>query len=87
MAAMKPKLANLEDVTLAWVLGARAVRASDGATSQVLWENPDSGATTDDLCIRVRQVSPAYVGPVLDELHRMLIDSPALRQFVAAKPL
>jgi len=74
MAAMKPKLANLEDVTPSWVLGARAVRASDGSSSQVLWENPDSGASTDDLCIRVQQVSPAYVGPVLEKL-RLLIDT------------
>jgi len=71
---MKPKLANLEDVTPGWVLGARAVRASDGSSSQVLWENPDSGASTDDLCIRVQQVSPAYVGPVLEKL-RLLIDT------------
>ena len=75
MAAMKPKLANLEDVTPGWVLGARAVRASDGSASQVLWENPDSGATTDDLCIRVRQMSPAYVGPVLEKLRQMSIDT------------
>jgi hypothetical protein len=74
MAAMKPKLANLEDVTPSWLLGARAVRASDGFSSQVLWENPDSGASTDDLCIRVQQVSPAYVGPVLEKL-RLLIDT------------
>ena len=72
---MKPKLANLEGVTLGWVLGARAVRASDGSASQVLWENPDSGATTDDLFIRVRQMSPAYVGPVLEKLRQMSIDT------------
>ena len=70
MAVMKPKIANLEDVTPSWVLGARAVRASDGVTSQVLWENPDSGASTDDLCIRVRQMSPAYVGRVLENCVR-----------------
>ena len=63
---MKPKLANLEDVTPGWVLGARAVRASDGS---------NSGATTDDLCIRVRQMSPAYVGPVLEKLRQMSIDT------------
>jgi hypothetical protein len=79
---MKPKLANLEDVKLDWVLGARAVRASDGSTSQVLWENPESGATTDDLCIRVRQVSPAYVGPVREKLRQMLTDSQALRRWI-----
>jgi len=61
-------------VTPSWLLGARAVRASDGFSSQVLWENPDSGASTDDLCIRVQQVSPAYVGPVLEKL-RLLIDT------------
>ena len=72
---MKPKLATLEDVTLGWVLGARAVRASDGSNSQVLWENPDSGATTDDLFIRVRRMSPAYVGPVLEKLRQMSIDT------------
>ena len=73
--AMRPKLASLEDVTLNRVLGANAVRASDGSTSQVLWENPDSGASTDDLCIRVQQVSPAYVGPVLEKLRQMSIDT------------
>ena len=75
MAAMKPKLANLKDVTPDWVLGARAVRASDGCISQLLWENPDSGATTDDLFIRVRQMTPEYVDPVRRKVRRLLNDS------------
>jgi hypothetical protein len=73
--AMRPKLASLEDVTLNRVLGANAVRASDGYVTQVLWENPDCGATTDDLLIRVPEVTPAYVDPVRKKVCQVLIDS------------
>lgn len=79
MAAMKPKLANLKDITPDWVLGSRAVRASDGCISQLLWENPDSGATTDDVFIRVRQMTPAFIGPVPK--------GEAIAQRFAAQPL
>ena len=72
---MKAKLANLEDVTLHLMLGANAVRASDGNVTQVLWENPDCGATTDDLLIRVPEVTPAYVDPVRQKVCQILIDS------------
>jgi len=29
-------------------------RASDGCISQLVWENPDSGATTNDLFIPIQ---------------------------------
>ena len=75
MAAMRPKLANLNDVTLSRVLGANAVRASDSCVSQLLWVNPDTGATTDDVFVRVLEVTPAYVEPVRQKVYQLL-DSP-----------
>jgi hypothetical protein len=80
---MKPKLVQLEDVTLERILAAKAVRASDGCISRLLWENPMAGPTAD-LFVSVEDVTDECVSPVKRRVANLLLhsqqddDTPAL---------
>ena len=62
---------QLEDLTLERLSTAKAVRATDGVISHVLWENP-SNAEGSELFVLVGEVAPEFLDPLRRHIDALL---------------
>ena len=69
---MKLKLAKLEDITLERMVAVRAITATDGVSSRLLWENPLPGPT-EGLFLKVAEVTDESVTPLNRRITELLL--------------
>ena len=69
---MRPTMVRIEDLTPAQLIAAKAIHATDGIVSTVLWENPIR-ADGESIFVFVEAVIPEYFQPIQRQITRMLI--------------